>query len=81
MRSFRLLFTLCAAAFAAVSLPPSRADGALKGRICYARRAADRYLLHVIDPDGKVAEVFASVKPGGHSEEVLSALAALRSSP
>ena len=35
----------------------------------------------VIDPGGKVAKVFASVKPGGHSEEVLSVLAALRSSP
>ena len=35
----------------------------------------------VIDPTGKVAKVFTGVKPGGHSEEVLSALAALRSSP
>ena len=34
----------------------------------------------VIDPAGKVAKVFAGVKPGGHSEEVLNALAALRSS-
>ena len=31
----------------------------------------------VIDPSGKVAKVFAGVKPGGHSDEVLSALAAL----
>src|SRR5207302_5770866 len=35
----------------------------------------------VIDTAGKVAKVFTGVKPGGHSEEVLSALAALRSSP
>src|SRR5438874_5555036 len=34
----------------------------------------------VIDPAGKVAREFAGVKPGGHSEEVLNALAALRSS-
>ena len=34
----------------------------------------------VIDTAGKVAKVFASVKPGGHSEEVLSALAVLQSS-
>src|SRR5437879_11189051 len=32
----------------------------------------------IIDPDGKVAKVFASVKPGGHSEEVLGALADLQ---
>src|SRR5437773_4207143 len=31
----------------------------------------------VIDPTGKVAKVFVGVKPGGHSDEVLSALAAL----
>jgi len=35
----------------------------------------------VIDPEGKVAKVFTGVKPGGHSEEVLTALDALRSSP
>ena len=32
----------------------------------------------LIDPAGKVAKVFVGVKPGGHSEEVLSALAALQ---
>src|SRR5437667_2550135 len=31
----------------------------------------------VIDPAGKVAKAFAGVKPSGHSDEVLSALAAL----
>src|SRR5437016_5963702 len=31
----------------------------------------------VIDPTGKVAKAFAGVKPSGHSDEVLSALAAL----
>src|SRR5258706_16297564 len=34
----------------------------------------------VIDPAGKIARVFVGVKPGGHSEEVLSALAALQTS-
>src|SRR3984893_18617084 len=34
----------------------------------------------IIDPEGKIAKVFAGVKPGGHSEEVLSALAALQTS-
>jgi imidazolonepropionase-like amidohydrolase len=34
----------------------------------------------IIDPEGKIANVFAGVKPGGHSEEVLSALAALQTS-
>src|SRR6266446_2015077 len=32
----------------------------------------------IIDPAGKVAKVFAGVKPSGHSEEVLSALADLQ---
>jgi peroxiredoxin Q/BCP len=34
----------------------------------------------IIDPTGKIAKVFGGVKPGGHSEEVLKALAALLSS-
>ena len=32
----------------------------------------------LIDPQGKIAKVFPSVKPGGHSEEVLAALASLQ---
>jgi peroxiredoxin Q/BCP len=32
----------------------------------------------IIDPQGKVAKVFDKVKPGGHSEEVLAALATLQ---
>ena len=32
----------------------------------------------VIDPEGKVARVFEKVKPAGHSEEVLAALAELQ---
>jgi len=32
----------------------------------------------IIDPKGKIAKVFMKVKPDGHSEEVLAALAALR---
>ena len=32
----------------------------------------------VIDPEGKIAKVFTSVKPAGHSEEVLSFLASAR---
>jgi peroxiredoxin Q/BCP len=32
----------------------------------------------LIDPQGKVAKVFAKVKPAGHSEEVLAALAELQ---
>jgi thioredoxin-dependent peroxiredoxin len=34
----------------------------------------------IIDPAGKIAKVFVGVKPGGHSEEVLNALAALQTS-
>lgn len=32
----------------------------------------------IIDPQGKIARVFEKVKPGGHSEEVLAALASLQ---
>jgi peroxiredoxin Q/BCP len=32
----------------------------------------------IIDPEGRVSQVFTSVKPSGHSEEVLSALAGLQ---
>lgn len=32
----------------------------------------------IIDPKGKVAKVFTGVKPGGHSDEVLAALAELQ---
>lgn len=32
----------------------------------------------IIDPQGKIAKVFEKVKPGGHSEEVLAALASLQ---
>src|SRR4026209_2150681 len=32
----------------------------------------------IIDPQGKIAKVFKKVKPGGHSEEVLAALASLQ---
>lgn len=32
----------------------------------------------LIDPQGKIAKVFLGVKPSGHSEEVLGALAALQ---
>ena len=32
----------------------------------------------IIDPQGKVAKVFEKVNPGGHSEEVLAALASLQ---
>jgi len=34
----------------------------------------------IIDPQGKIAKVFVSVSPAGHSEEVLAALAALQKS-
>jgi peroxiredoxin Q/BCP len=32
----------------------------------------------IIDPQGKIAKVFMKVKPAGHSEEVLAALASLQ---
>ena len=34
----------------------------------------------IIDPKGNIAKVFVKVSPGGHSEEVLAALAALQKS-
>ncbi|HEY1435796.1 MAG TPA: peroxiredoxin [Thermoanaerobaculia bacterium] len=35
---------------------------------------------YIIDPTGKVAKVFLEVKPDGHSEQVLAALASLQKS-
>jgi len=32
----------------------------------------------IIDPEGRLAKVFTGVKPAGHSEEVLAALAELK---
>ena len=32
----------------------------------------------IVDPQGKIAKVFEKVKPGGHSDEVLAALAELQ---
>jgi thioredoxin-dependent peroxiredoxin len=32
----------------------------------------------IVDPTGKIAQVFVKVKPAGHSEEVLAALASLQ---
>jgi peroxiredoxin Q/BCP len=32
----------------------------------------------IVDPKGKIAKVFVGVKPGGHSDEVLAALAELK---
>ena len=33
----------------------------------------------IVNPEGKIAKVFTGVKPSGHSEEVLTALASLQS--
>ena len=33
---------------------------------------------YLIGPDGKIAKVFRDVKPGGHSQQVLAALASLQ---
>lgn len=35
----------------------------------------------LIDPDGKIARIFRGVKPANHSDEVLAALAGLRTQP
>jgi peroxiredoxin Q/BCP len=32
----------------------------------------------IVNPEGKIAKVFTGVKPSGHSEEVLTALASLQ---
>jgi peroxiredoxin Q/BCP len=54
----------------------SDAYGSLKdygnGRMLSARNT------FIIDPKGKIAKVFLSVNPSGHSEEVLAALASLQ---
>jgi Tol biopolymer transport system component len=49
----RTLLLAGASALTIAALGPLRAEDALKGKIVYARKDGDKYLLHVMDIDGK----------------------------
>jgi thioredoxin-dependent peroxiredoxin len=66
--------------FKLLSDPDARASAAYGSVMEYNGTSLSARNTFIIDPAGKIAKVFVGVKPGGHSEEVLSALAALQTS-
>ena len=64
--------------FRLLSDPEARVSSAYHSVMDYKGAKLSARNTFVIDPEGKVARVFASVKPVGHSEEVLTALAELQ---
>ena len=66
--------------FKLLSDPDARASAAYGSVMEYNGTKLSARNTFIIDPAGKIAKVFVGVKPGGHSEEVLSALAALQTS-
>ena len=66
--------------FKLLSDPDARASAAYGSVMEYNGTKLSARNTFIIDPAGKIAKVFVRVKPGGHSEEVLSALAALQTS-
>jgi peroxiredoxin Q/BCP len=66
--------------FKLLSDPDARASAAYGSVMDYNGTRLSARNTFIIDPAGKIAKVFVGVKPGGHSEEVLSALVALQTS-
>ena len=66
--------------FKLLSDPDARASAAYGSVIEYNGVRLSARNTFIIDPAGKIAKAFVGVKPGGHSEEVLSVLAALQTS-
>jgi thioredoxin-dependent peroxiredoxin len=66
--------------FKLLSDPDARASAAYGSVMDYNGAKLSTRNTFIIDPAGKIAKVFVGVKPGGHSEEVLSALVALQTS-
>jgi thioredoxin-dependent peroxiredoxin len=64
--------------FKLLSHPDARVSAAYGSVMEYNGAKLSARNTFIIDPAGKVAKVFAGVKPGGHSEEVLNALASLQ---
>ena len=64
--------------FRLLSDPEARVSEAYNSVMEYKGARLSARNTFVIDPQGNVARVFASVKPAGHSEEVLAALEELQ---
>ena len=64
--------------FKLLSDPDARVSAAYGSVLEYNGAKLSARNTFIIDPAGKVAKVFAGVKPGGHSEEVLNTLASLQ---
>jgi peroxiredoxin Q/BCP len=65
-------------AFRLLSDPDAKVSAAYGSVMEYQGSKLSARNTFVIDPSGKIARVFEKVKPSGHSDEVLEALAALR---
>lgn len=65
-------------AFRLLSDPGARVSTAYGSVMEYEGQKLSARNTFLIDPQGKVARVFEKVKPSGHSEEVLAALAELK---
>lgn len=64
--------------FRLLSDPDAKVSAAYNSVMDYKGAKLSARNTFLIDPQGKLVRVFASVKPAGHSEEVLAALAELQ---
>ena len=64
--------------FTLLSDPDARVSTAYGSQMDYKGSMMSARNTFVIDPEGKIAKVFAEVKPAGHSDEVLAALGELQ---
>jgi peroxiredoxin Q/BCP len=64
--------------FTLLSDPDAKVSGEYDSVMTHEGEKYSARHTYLIDPSGKVAQVFLDVKPGNHSEEVLAALASLQ---
>jgi thioredoxin-dependent peroxiredoxin len=64
--------------FKLLSDPDAKTSAAYSSVMEYNGTTLSARNTFIIDPEGKIAKVFVGAKPGGHSDEVLSALTALQ---
>lgn len=64
--------------FKLLSDPDAKVSGDYGSIMDYQGKKYSARNTFIIDPNGKIAKVFLGVKPAGHSEEVLAALAELK---
>ncbi|HEU5163221.1 MAG TPA: peroxiredoxin [Thermoanaerobaculia bacterium] len=65
-------------AFRLLSDPGAKVSAAYGSVVEYEGKKLSARNTFLIDPEGKIVRVFEKVKPSGHSDEVLEALAAVR---